>query len=458
MATVRMAIVRASIVPLVWTLISVALTMFVLDSSPHVGLISFDAGNFILAAQDFRISADQPHMPGYPGIVAIAKLVDPLLGPASGLRLLGLLVPLSAFLLGLGLSDRLGWKGAMATQALVLTSPFVWFFAFTAETYAIDLLVGTCLTLIILRDRGHRWLPALLGITAFFRPVTAVLLLPGILWLLWSVRRSLSVSSMITPLIIAVSFFLSALYGILIGSDGIDGLITLIRSGPPVPMRPFSELFPFAVYTAWFCVPLLPVMWRSGKRSSVVVKPLIITFLSALMFFAIGHYAKGYLMLIVPAMIVGVVSMRRISWQMITVSVFVQAVMFLLLPSMPDPLPKNSPQRSSNAVVRMWERTTSSYSCTLDRINDLRRFWDSAMPWIGRQHGPILFKNDVAPTVRIAQALSEVGGKNNRPWWGHTKTDDQNWVRLDRNGLHEEGRTDTALAASTLFTLDSLPK
>jgi len=235
-------------------------------------------------------------------------------------------------------------------------------------------------------------------------------------------------------------------------------LITLIKSGPPVPMRPFSEFFPFAVYTTWFCVPLLPMMWRSGVGSSGIAKPLIITFMCAVMFFAIGHYAKGYLMLIVPAMIVGVVSMRRISWQMMTVSVFVQAAMFLLLPSMPDPLPKNSPQRSSNAVVRMWERTTSSYSCTLDRINDLRLFWDKTMPWIENHDGPIMFKNDVAPSVRIAQALSTVRGSVRRPWWGHTKSIDQNWVRLDSNGLHEEGKTDTALAVSTLFTLDSLPK
>lgn len=459
MAELRSSLLRASAIPLLWTAFCGVLIVVALDASPYTGLISFDAGNFILAGQHFSIAADRPHLPGYPGIVALSAIVDPLLGPASGLRLLGLLVPLSALLLGLGLHSDLGWKGAMWTQALVLTSPFVWFFALAAETYAIDLAAGTCLTLIIVRNRDHRWLPALLACVAFFRPMTSVLLLPGVLWLLWSNRSLLSIKTMIVPLIVTAVAITATLSGILIGSGGFGGITTLITTGPPVPFRPFGELVPFLAYGLWFFLPLIPLLLGpSNNAPRGFAKPLTISFIVAVVFFAVVHYAKGYMMLVVPAMIVGVVISRQVSWKVMSLSVIVQCATFLLVPTAPDPLPRDASGGSSSAYVRVWERLTSSYSCTLNRIDHERRFWDRAMPWMNEHAGPIMFSQEVAPSVRIAQALRSSSKAPSTVWWGHAGTGGQRWVRYDASGVHVESMIDTALSASTLFTLDSLPK
>lgn len=459
MAELRSSLLRASAIPLLWTAICGVIIVVALDASPHVGLISFDAGNFILAGRHFNIAADRPHLPGYPGIVALSTLADPLLGPAAGLRLLGLLIPLSAVLLGLGLHKRLGWKGAMWTQTLLLTSPVVWFFALAAETYAVDLAAGTVLTLIIVRDRDHRWLPALLAVTSFFRPMTAVLLLPGIVWLLWSKRSQLSLNTLVVPLSVAAVAFGATIYGILLGSGGIDGLTALITLGAPVPFRPFSELVPFIAYSMWFCIPLIPLFLSGSKDTpETTTKPILIAFISAVLFFASVHYAKGYLLLVVPAVIVGVVTTHRLSWKVMTVSVMAQCALFLLIPSADDPLPRDAPGVSSSAFVRVWQRFTSSYSCTLDRLDHEREFWDRAMPWMNAHSGPIVFSREVAPSVRIAQALRSASDKRTPIWWGHAGKDDQEWVRYDDNGVRVENRLDTALSAATLFTRDSLPK
>lgn len=459
MADLRSSLLRASAIPLLWTALCGVLIVGVLDASPHVGLISFDAGNFILAGRHFNIAADRPHLPGYPGIVALSALVDPHLGPAAGLRLLGLLVPLSAVLLGLGLHTRLGWKGAMWTQALVLTSPLVWFFALAAETYAVDLVAGTCLALIIIRDRNHRWLPALLGATAFFRPMSAVLFLPGIAWLLWTKRSQLSISTMVTPLLVGAVALGATLYGILLGSGGVDGLVAVINAGPPVPFRPFSELVPFLSYSIWFGLPLLPlIITRSNVTPQTIVKPLLIAIIVPLLFFVGVHYAKGYLLLLVPAVIVGIVTAQRPSWKMIAMSVMLQCLIFLLVPSADDPLPRDAPGGTSSAVVRVWQRLTSSYSCTLDRIDHERVFWDRTMPWIDRHSGPIMFRADIAPSVRIAQALRRSSTEDQNVWMGHAGTNDQQWIRYDGDGVRAETRIDTALAAAVLFALDSIPK
>lgn len=459
MAELRSSLLRASAIPLLWTALCGLLVIVALDASPHVGLISFDAGNFILAGRHFNIAADRPHLPGYPGIVALSAMVDPMLGPASGLRLLGLLIPLSAVLLGLGLHKRLGWKGAMWTQTLLLTSPVVWFFALAAETYAVDLAAGTIVTLIIVRDRDHRWLPAILGVTSFFRPMTAVLLLPGIAWLLWSKRSSLSLKTFTVPLIVAAVALGTTIYGILLGSGGVDGLTALVTMGPPVPFRPFSELVPLLAYGTWFCIPLIPMLrTRSNDAPNAYTKPLLIAFITALVFFATVHYAKGYLLLVVPAMIVGIVTVKRVTWTMMAMSVVLQCTLFLLMPSADDPLPRDAPGSSSSAFVRVWERFTSSYSCTLDRLDHERRFWDQAMPWMNEHTGPIMFSMEVAPSVRIAQAMRSASNAGAPTWWGHAGNDDQQWVRYDENGVHVEGMLDTALSAATIFTRDSLPK
>ncbi|MBK9183280.1 MAG: hypothetical protein IPM83_09205 [Ignavibacteria bacterium] len=459
MAELRSSLLRASAIPLLWTALCGLLIIVSLDASPHVGLVSFDAGNFILAGRHFNIAADRPHLPGYPGIVALSACADPILGPASGLRLLGLLIPLSAILLGLGLHKRLGWKGAMWTQTLLLTSPVVWFFALAAETYAVDLAAGTIVTLIIVRDRDHRWLPALLGVTSFFRPMTAVLLLPGILWLLWSKRSSLSLTTLTVPLIVATAALGATIYGIVLGSGGIDGLKALVAMGPPVAFRPFSELVPFLAYGTWFCIPLIPMLLtRSSDAPDTCTKPLFIVFITALVFFVTVHYAKGYLLLVVPATIVGVVTAKRVTWTMMAMIVVLQCTLFLLIPSADDPLPRDAPGSSSSAFVRVWERFTSSYSCTLDRLDHEHRFWDQAMPWMNEHTGPIMFSKEVAPSVRIAQAVRSASDKSTSIWWGHARKDDQEWVRYDENGVHIERMLDTALSAATLFTRDSLSK
>jgi hypothetical protein len=80
------------------------------------------------------------------------------------------------------------------------------------------------------------------------------------------------------------------------------------------------------------------------------------------------------------------------------------------------------------------------------------------MPWIDRHSGPIMFREDVAPSVRIAQALRRSSTEDQNVWMGHTGTNDQQWIRYDGDGVRVENMIDTALATATLFTLDSIPK
>lgn len=97
-----------------------------------------DSINFALGVRDFDVARHQPHPPGYPVYIALAKATVPLFGGAGdrdavliALALWGIvagaaLIPL-AFLLfrGLGAADRRAWLAAVLTAAC----PLFWFTA-----------------------------------------------------------------------------------------------------------------------------------------------------------------------------------------------------------------------------------------------------------------------------------------------------------------------------------------
>ncbi len=449
---------RAAVIPVVWTFTSIVLMYAVLDTSPYIGLVSFDAGNFILASHTFNIAADQPHFPGFPGVVALTTILDSAFGPAWGLRVLNLLVPLSAFILGSVLHKAIGWQRTWLVQAIVLTSPLVWFFSFTAETYSIDLLAGTIVSCIAFTNRGVRWLPAVIGVTALFRPTTAALLLPGVIWVMWTQRLLISKAQIIAPLIIAAIAIGSAIAGIVIGAHGIDGLVSILTSAPPVTLHLFGEITPLLLYSLWLVVPLsglvVYALIRPRAHTGMHMQPLVAVTIVPILFFVVVHYAKGYLLLLIaPIVIVLCVVWRAPQW-LLALTVVAQTLVFLLMPSLPDPLPTTRSLAGKNHIARVFQRATSSYSCTLARLNDQRKTWDVLVPWLRTQHGPVFFHSSFAPPVRIAQALMTLEGQQNIPWWGSSSADASTWFRYDTTGVHQHTGLSTALKLSTIMTRD----
>jgi hypothetical protein len=101
-------------------------------------LEDIDSINFALGVRDFDVARHQPHPPGYPVFIALAKastgIADALGVPASGPRGLSILSALSAALLVpllAGLYRRLTDDAAVAWWAMALTvcSPLFWFTA-----------------------------------------------------------------------------------------------------------------------------------------------------------------------------------------------------------------------------------------------------------------------------------------------------------------------------------------
>ncbi|MHB1162308.1 MAG: hypothetical protein ACYC3V_18545 [Chloroflexota bacterium] len=174
-------------------------------------LYAWDPANFALALQYYNVAFHQPHPPGYPLYVGIAKLVDLWVqNPNASLVYVGIAASAGAvaalFLLASRMYDP--WVG-LASAAILGASVGFWGYGEVAYPYTALAFFGTLVAwLCYLMWQGHRSLAILsgllLGIAAGVRQDTLFFL--GPIWLL-SVWRTgflrLLLSSLVLCLVVA---------------------------------------------------------------------------------------------------------------------------------------------------------------------------------------------------------------------------------------------------------------
>jgi len=163
-------------------------------------LYAWDSANFALALQQYNVVFHQPHPPGYPLYVGMAKLLDLWIHDANtSLVAISIIASAGAVALLFPLASRMygAWVG-FASAILLGASVGFWGYGEVAYPYTCLAFFGVLLAwLCYLMWQGCGWLPVLSGlalaIAAGFRP--DILLFLGPLWLasIWrfGLRRTL---------------------------------------------------------------------------------------------------------------------------------------------------------------------------------------------------------------------------------------------------------------------------
>jgi len=182
-------------------------------------LYYFDSANFALALEYFNPALHQPQPPGYPLFVLLIRLIHLWVkAPEQVLLIAGILASLAATVLAMYLARAIFGRPAGVLAAVLLVSdPTFWFAGVTNQIRLFLAVIAVGIGLLAwraLESHQPRRLYALfasLGIAAGFRPETALLFLPLLLWVWWrsgrSPRRLITASALMAACALPWFFF-----------------------------------------------------------------------------------------------------------------------------------------------------------------------------------------------------------------------------------------------------------
>ncbi|HEX4345930.1 MAG TPA: hypothetical protein VHZ73_00055 [Vicinamibacterales bacterium] len=187
-----------------------AATLFLLLHLPYLpkSLEDVDSINFAMGVRDFDVAHHQPHPPGYPVFIAVAKAVHA--AGASEVHALGLMsvvaasVALVAFVvLFWTISGGVGGR-ALAAAALTAAAPLYWLTASRPLTDATGLAAATAAQALIVSATSDRAIIAASFLAAFgagIRSQVTWLTVPLLVFVLW--RRSRESRAPVAPALAA---------------------------------------------------------------------------------------------------------------------------------------------------------------------------------------------------------------------------------------------------------------
>lgn len=153
-------------------------------------LFSWDSANYALAMVHIDIAAHRPHPPGYLGYVFAARALNTVVrDPNTALVVWNMLATalsallLIAFAFSAADGDEERVPVVLASAAILLTSPLLWFYSEVAEIYPSELLVslpvGFCAWRAVRGQRGSiYWCVVALACAVLFKMTAALLMFP----------------------------------------------------------------------------------------------------------------------------------------------------------------------------------------------------------------------------------------------------------------------------------------
>ncbi len=395
---------------LTWILATAVVILRLATAAPDFGGISPDTGNYLLGMQEFAPELARPHLPGSWLLIVILRLLEPVFGPHGAL----LAFTVSCSAAAVGLAHRLfsRWfapREAWLLAAVVATQPLVWFYGVVPEVYTFDLFFGVLLMGMGLTRCGLLALPVIFALGLGLRPTTPVLLLPLYACLWWEARGRWSARGFWLAHAAGAVVLGLVTWPLLAAVGGPAAYVELYRGHLTVDWSLLRNLWGLSLFTATLVATVLVLgagalaarMRGRGDDDSAPRLLLLAWLLPPGLFFLLGHYQKGYALLIVVPLLVlatGLVApgRRRV---LLTGLVLVQSLYFLAAPyRSPAPDVFIAPAVRSLSLPEVWlQRVQSTHLMAAARPRALAAVHGELLEIMAAAPGDILLLDPTFP-------------------------------------------------------------
>jgi hypothetical protein len=348
---------------------------------------SYDTGNIALAADNYNIAEERPHLPGYFLYVMLIRFVNIFSGSThTSIILLQVLFSAAGItLLYVFLRDFAERKTALMVTFFIATNPLVRFFGGTTEIYSFDLFFSVLLVLAGTRQKYIYLLPVIFAVGAGIRQRSAQILLPLYIYFWYNYLKATKNYKLFAySNVIGILIFFTWLAAMLATAGGIQGYIELMKSQNPVPsVSIVKNVAQMITMGLWFIIPLC-IIWLvvkikdSGYKQEKQIKIIInLWLLPAVFMFILVHYTRGYWLIALGGIALWLITLSRtaIARSVLILFTILQTAYFFLMPFKLETaeifyVPT---QRHLNAVEVAYERMLSVNSLTLAHIRYVDR-------------------------------------------------------------------------------------
>ncbi len=335
----------------------------------------------------FSVESERPHAPGSPLFVeawsALHSLLD--IEPHTAIVLLNCILYAASIILCFGFARRLfSLEVAVLATTFFAFNPVTIYFASIAEIYIYDAFFAlTILYLVRFLPARHLWLSAFLfGVAGGFRLSSLFLLLPAILVIMYARRNEFSIGNIALRLFtLCAGFALWIIPYYYSSTNGFQPLVRALTGAGDLSSTIGQNLAALASWAFWgLNLALILFLWKTPAilRRIQLRNPntLLLTawIFPPLLFFIVSHYAKGYILLILPAIAMvfalAVIRYTRIRLATATIVTGVTGILLFILPPFMPPaaeasLPKDqrtSSERLETAVLRTFSFFAPTYA------------------------------------------------------------------------------------------------
>lgn len=356
---------------------------------PSFVVNSVDSFAFSSAAEFYDVRNFRPHLPGYYLYVMLIRILNELTGLGQTSQLL---VSVGAEMAAAGVFMswllKRGWSTATKWMlwGVLFLNPSVWFYGFVSEIYALDLLTSCVLLWLSDKPYGGRLAFVWLMFMAGFRQSTGVLLLPMVLFMWWKTRKKYPDKDLdIVTLVSGLFIFFWWMVPILRSAGGVGEYIELYSTkSPTAHFGVLANMVNYFSYMLVWGIPFIPLKmsWLikkkdEGTKIGMTMGALLLGIAIPILFFLLYHYAKGYILLVLPLALALFIA-EGVSNRALISSIVLSIAIFFFTPFI-EPSYETNMSRETRSLSK-WEvfleRTLSINNTTASLITGKSELWE----------------------------------------------------------------------------------